>query len=521
MTKYAIIIVGSHESIMRGSGEHFKNCLIRHGVKKDYIKLVEPKGLTQSKTADKKVKEIFKAFNDKKKIGPKDSIYLYLVGHGFTASIVLDVSSKKDAEGSPLFKRVPYAMIFKMFKHIPAAKVNIIVDSCESGRAVEHLKLVKDPLKRYTIVTATDQNKKASYWQFGLEQRTDTIKKIVDAIDNGSNFLGAGLKMQKAFKKYKPQVSLFSPCPKFEVTTVSRDYEKNIVTVVGKVSYLDGSSPAGKLLGMNLYGYTPVVGMDCKIQNEKREDSTVQSPIRPKQNGCFTVKSKILLPYRLYDVTLSQSYQGCKWIEPMKCEEKIFSDRLSKPKDAFYKELPEPVQVALYKELPKHVQAALTKCYIDDLLDLLHSQILQPVIDTLKRLVSFAPSGNNYTPRMRDAALAELNSLYDREDIKEEDLLKVLAVPDALRMDGYSNIILLMRDTNKRQHALGIPQSDGGMGGTPDGGRGYPPLNALNDVQELTPFMRAVHGAICVLGLYPKGTLYFLRGYKVQYSPGC
>jgi hypothetical protein len=63
--------------------------------------------------------------------------------------------------------------------------------------------------------------------------------------------------------------------------------------------------------------------------------------------------------------------------------------------------------------------------------------------------------------------------------------------------DDYgSMIVMLMRAVNARERVVGIQQSTWGLEGIPDGGRDFPPLDALEDNHDLTPYVQALQFAV-------------------------
>lgn len=59
-----------------------------------------------------------------------------------------------------------------------------------------------------------------------------------------------------------------------------------------------------------------------------------------------------------------------------------------------------------------------------------------------------------------------------------------------------SMIVMLMRAVNARERVVGRQQSTWGLEGIPDGGRDFPPLDALDNTTDLMPYVRALQDAV-------------------------
>ncbi|HAM46034.1 MAG TPA: hypothetical protein DCM67_13565 [Propionibacteriaceae bacterium] len=89
--------------------------------------------------------------------------------------------------------------------------------------------------------------------------------------------------------------------------------------------------------------------------------------------------------------------------------------------------------------------------------------------------------------------------------------------------------MLLMRAINARQKAADMPlpdQSNWGLGGVSDGGKEYPPLDALDGVADLTPYVAALQNAPLRFDRFwnaetgaPFASFAELRGYDAWQSP--
>ena len=325
---YAIIIVGSHEGIFQRSGELFKKCLISHKVDKDNILKVEPKGLTKDSNTTTKTKKIFDKFHSKhkKNLGPEDTIYLYLVGHGAGSFFVLDINSAMEGKEPPSYKKVHFDSILKWLEGLPPATVNIVVDCCESGMAVFHLerfrKKVSSP-KRHTIITSEGPKIKGSYWWW--QSGTRFTRTLVGFL-NLKEDLDFGEECKKTIKAnlrgYKPQFEHYNPCAKIKVekisTDYSRDYREHTLTVKGKVYYLDGTRPDSYSLSLELSGYQPVVGEDGKILKYKfatwgGKRGVDKRGFSPSGDGSFMETFWMIKPSLRYKVVLFQPRLEYEW----------------------------------------------------------------------------------------------------------------------------------------------------------------------------------------------------------------
>lgn len=325
--EYAIIIVGSHEIIFQGSGELFKKCLIGHKVNVNNILKAEPKGLTKKSNADTKTEKIFDKFlsDHKKNLGPEDTIYLYLVGHSSGASFVLDVNSATEGKKPPSYKKVHIRNILEWLdKKLPPATVNIVLDYCESGLAVEQLerlrKKVSSP-KRYVIITSAGPKKTTTYWRW-LPGPTKFIGTLVGYLNEYNEFWKACEKTKDELSDNNPQLERYNPCAKIEVENISRDYGEHTLTVKCKVSYSDGTNPNSYYLKLDLSGYHPVVGEDGKILKYKYAEWSDLRRFKPSEDGSFTVKFKEIDPSLKYKAVLFQPSFENKW------EKEIYSEHL-------------------------------------------------------------------------------------------------------------------------------------------------------------------------------------------------
>jgi hypothetical protein len=81
---------------------------------------------------------------------------------------------------------------------------------------------------------------------------------------------------------------------------------------------------------------------------------------------------------------------------------------------------------------------------------------------------------------------------------RSEPTLALSSTPtvEARSAEYGSMIVMLMRAVNARERVVGVQQSTWGLEGNPDGGRDFPPLDALDNTTDLMPYVGALQYAV-------------------------
>ena len=215
---YALVLVGCLEKIFLNTASEFKEWLTEdEAVAEENIKWMAIEEVTATEQVAQILAREFRAFAEERDIGPEDKFIMYFVGHSGGADVYF-AQHLFDDKIPPPNQQVHYVQLFgeSILGQIPALDIRLFVDCCYSGRAVDCLLGMRDPQKRYSILTTTNRSGTTPYIHLSgyLGSVFSSVVTFRDCMQsNNLSFVKGAECYQEKNSAYSPQFMILMPDP--------------------------------------------------------------------------------------------------------------------------------------------------------------------------------------------------------------------------------------------------------------------------------------------------------------------